>query len=133
MGAFFFFLTAVLYFNWMKRFRGDVIRLQSAHPLRGLLRQHVILLSELQLSLFRRRSVQSGAASIAHSVQRIVLQNRQNVFLLFLIFLLSELRVTLFTLRIRGIQLLLYILTQRHIFCSLKFKAIYLSIMKQFA
>lgn len=51
------------------------MRLQSTHPLRGFLRQHVILLSEQQVSLFRRCGVLSCAASIAHSVQRVVLQN----------------------------------------------------------
>ena len=55
--------------------RGGVMRLQSAHPLWGLLRQHVILLPEQQVSLCRRRGVLSCAAGVAHPVQRIVLED----------------------------------------------------------
>lgn len=72
-----------LCFKREKSSRGVVMRLQSTHPLRGLLRQHVILLSEQQVPLFRRRSIQSCAAGIAHPVQRIVLENREDMIFSF--------------------------------------------------
>lgn len=42
-------------------------------PLRSLLGQHVVLLSEQQVALFGRSSILTCAAGVTHSVERVVL------------------------------------------------------------
>jgi hypothetical protein len=44
---------------------------------RGLLRQHVVLLSEQQVALFRRSSISTRTARITHPVQRVMLREKQ--------------------------------------------------------
>lgn len=51
---------------------------RETHPLRSLFGQHVILLSEQQVSLLRRCCILPCAAGVTHSVQRVMLEDQNS-------------------------------------------------------